>query len=82
MCDDCLQLGHGHVLALLQCEDQGGALIALPLCEPRADLGNRHGLLVVTHINCARLLHQPVRTIRLTKYALREILRHLPLGPK
>lgn len=80
MCGDCLQLGHAHVLALLQCEDQGGALIALPLCEPPSGLGNRHGLLVVTHINCARLLHQPVRIIRLTRYALLEVLRHLPLG--
>lgn len=82
MCDDCFQLGHAHVLALLQCEDEDGALLALPLCEPRLESVARHGLLVITHINCARLLHHPVRTIRLARPALEEALEHLPAGPE
>ncbi|OJT13493.1 Vegetative incompatibility protein HET-E-1 [Trametes pubescens] len=81
-CEDCAQLGRAHVLALLQCTDEDGALISLPLCAPNSELGARYGLLVVTYINCAMYLHQPVRTVRLTRCALEEAFERLSTGPE
>lgn len=79
-CADCAGRGKADVLAFLQCKDADDAIIALPLCWPRAmQHGNQYGLFVGTHVQCTKRSHQPFHTVRLSKAALEEALAHV--GP-
>ncbi|KAL1948085.1 hypothetical protein VTO73DRAFT_12160 [Trametes versicolor] len=82
LCNDCARLGRAHMLALLQCEDSTGSLIALPLCRPPLRVGEHPGLAIATHIDCGRPLdHEPFRTVRLARTSLSEVLQHLLSKP-
>ncbi|OJT11985.1 Vegetative incompatibility protein HET-E-1 [Trametes pubescens] len=85
VCERCMQLGHAHALALLQCEDVDDYLLALPLCKPRRSFGPELGLglAIETHISCddENVDHRPFRTIGLTINALKEALKHLSAEP-
>lgn len=81
-CNECARLGRAHMLALLQCEDSTGSLIALPLCRPPLRVGEHPGLAIATHIDCGRPLdHEPFRTVRLARTSLSELLQHLLSKP-
>ncbi|OJT03322.1 Vegetative incompatibility protein HET-E-1 [Trametes pubescens] len=77
ICPDCKPLGKTDVLALLQCEDMGGSLVALPLYQLRTGAGNGGGSLIGTHIQCTNWRHKPFHVVRLTKEALEEALEHV-----
>lgn len=78
-----------HSLALLQCEDKTGSIVALPLCRPhvtsKGDWDNLEtlrrvgisleGLVITTHPRCNAMSESPFHTIRLTEEALADILR-------
>lgn len=85
-CSDCLRM-KADTLALLQCEDKSGSLIALPLRQPRDEAGGSgRGILIGTHSQCNESRHAPrwfsenhypFHTVCLTKVALAEILEHV-----
>ncbi|KAL1944998.1 hypothetical protein VTO73DRAFT_2618 [Trametes versicolor] len=86
-CSDCLRM-KADTLALLQCEDESGSLIALPLRQPRDEAGGSgRGILIGTHIQCNESrhgiqmfsdeVHHPFHTVCLPKVALAEILEHV-----
>lgn len=89
LCMGCVRLGPAHLLALLQCEDKDGFLIALPLCQPQWKGGiasHSDSLTVTTHVECNDYRHdaatQPVRTVRLSKETLAQVLRQFSKGPE
>lgn len=78
ICPDCKPLGKTDVLALLQCEDTDGSLVALPLYQLRGGTGNLGGgSLIGTHIQCTNWRHKPFHVVRLTKEALEEALEYV-----
>ncbi|KAI0823471.1 hypothetical protein BC628DRAFT_509252 [Trametes gibbosa] len=72
ICDDCTELGHAYAFALLQCEDEEGYVLALPLCHPRSTI--RTGVTIATHIQCEVGYHRPHRVVFLSPETLCEIL--------
>lgn len=76
-CAECKQLGEVATLALLQCEDEDGHLIALLLCPSREKGGNIHRFFIGTHGQCPNKNHEPSRTVNLAKEALAEVLVHV-----
>ncbi|EIW51946.1 HET-domain-containing protein [Trametes versicolor FP-101664 SS1] len=77
-CVRCRRLGDPTWIALLQCEDEYGHPIALPLYRPRNQGGNDQGLSVGTHSPCADVAGQePYRTVHLSQEALSIILNRL-----
>ncbi|KAL1945039.1 hypothetical protein VTO73DRAFT_2659 [Trametes versicolor] len=53
LCDGCLELDLAYTLALLQCEDEDGSIIALPLRQPREGARDGRGLFIGTHVQCS-----------------------------
>ncbi|KAL1945062.1 hypothetical protein VTO73DRAFT_2682 [Trametes versicolor] len=78
ICPDCKPLRKTDVLALLQCEDTDGSLVALPLYQLRGGARNiGGGSLIGTHIQCTNWRHKPFHVVRLTKEALEEALEYV-----
>lgn len=78
-CKDCAARGRAHALALLQCQEKDGSLLALPLCHSQGDL--LRGISVATHFMCSDRTHAPFHVVRLSKDALAELLEHLTPTP-
>ncbi|OJT04045.1 hypothetical protein TRAPUB_5281 [Trametes pubescens] len=73
-CNDCMRLGHAHVLGLLRCKDSSGSLIALPLCQPMLQEKDKSSMDIAVHKMCEGAWHYPFRVVRLTMEALTEML--------
>lgn len=71
-CEACKGHVQARVLALLQCRDSAGSLIALPLCGPPLTAGRSwSGVTIGTHLPCsADTPHNPFRLVRLSKDAV------------
>lgn len=78
-CEACIGRGQARVLALLQCRDNAGSLIALPLCGPSLIAGRSwRGVTIGTHFPCsADTPHNPFRLVRLSKDAVAASLAYL-----
>ncbi|KAI0828039.1 hypothetical protein BC628DRAFT_135104 [Trametes gibbosa] len=75
-CDNCRRLPRAHLLALLQCQDSDGSLLALPLCRPPPGLDK--GLHIRFEVFCphprpwVRLQH----AVNLSEETLGQLVKH------
>lgn len=80
-CEACRGQGQARALALLQCKDSAGSLIALPLCGPTLVLREAwKGVAIGTHVSCNAdpyHPHNPFRLVRLRPEAVAASLAYL-----
>ncbi|OJT04037.1 Vegetative incompatibility protein HET-E-1 [Trametes pubescens] len=78
-CEACKGRGQARALALLQCRDSAGSLVALPLCGPPPMSGRPwREVTIGTHLPCsADPPHNPFRLVRLRQEAVDASLVYL-----
>ncbi|KAI0636349.1 heterokaryon incompatibility protein-domain-containing protein [Trametes polyzona] len=78
-CDECVQHGFAHALALLQCETVGGGTIVGLLLRKNAP--GARGLEIRSHNRCRLEWHHSARVLSLAATALNELLPYLSEEP-
>ncbi|KAI0828041.1 heterokaryon incompatibility protein-domain-containing protein [Trametes gibbosa] len=78
-CDDCSRLPRAHLLAILQCQNREGDLLALPLRQPPPGVGK--GLHVESQADCThtQFWTGSQRVLVLREIALGKLLMHQSL---